>query len=89
MEIFQRHTHRRWPGGGTPFRATAAENILRGQIFNVESLNHALESLLTQAQFVPAPAVPAQTIRRLIVDELFKDVLETAWGKNEARRSCA
>jgi len=35
--ISKRHTHRRLAGRRTPFRATAAENILRGQIFNVES----------------------------------------------------
>jgi carbon-monoxide dehydrogenase medium subunit len=39
------------PGGGTPFRATQAEDTLRGRSFNAESFEVATEALLTQAQF--------------------------------------
>ncbi len=69
------------PGGGTPFHATEAENILRGQIFNQESLNHALESLLSQANFRTSPRRASADYRQHIVDGLFRDVLVTAWSR--------
>ena len=69
------------PGGGTPFRATEAENAVRGQAFNEEFLNHALESLLTQAHFRTSPRRASADYRQHIVDGLFKDVVETAWQR--------
>src|SRR5512139_449407 len=39
------------PGGGTPFRATEAEDSLRGRSSNETSFESALEALFAQAQF--------------------------------------
>ena len=69
------------PGGGTPFRATEAENILRGQTFNEESFNRALEGLLSQIKFRTSARRASADYRRHIVEGLFKDVLNTAWGR--------
>lgn len=71
------------PGGGTPFRATEAENILLGKIFNEESLTRALESLLSQAKFRTSPRRASTDYRQHIVDGLFIDVLNTAWLRAE------
>jgi len=69
------------PGGGTPFRATEAENILRGQTFDEDSLNRALASLLSQAKFRTSPRRASADYRQHIVDGLFRDVLGTAWSR--------
>jgi carbon-monoxide dehydrogenase medium subunit len=71
------------PGGGTPFRASEAENVLRGNSFNEESLNHALTSLLSQAQFRTSPRRASADYRQHIVDGLFRDVLNAAWLRAE------
>jgi len=71
------------PGGGTPFRATEAENVLRGNTFDAESLNNALESLLAQAQFRTSARRASADYRQHIVDGLFRDVLNTAWLRAE------
>lgn len=70
------------PGSGTPFHATEAENISRGQTFNEESLSHALDSLLSQAKFRTSPRRASADYRQHIVDGLFRDVLETAWSRS-------
>jgi carbon-monoxide dehydrogenase medium subunit len=71
------------PGSGTPFRATEAENTLRGKVFNDESLNLALDSLLSQAQFRTSPRRASADYRQHIVDGLFKDVVSSAWKRAE------
>ena len=70
------------PGGGTPFRATQAEDILRGKSFNPESFESATEALLTQAQFRSSVRRASADYRRHIVSGLFRDVLETAWRRS-------
>jgi len=67
------------PGGGTPFRATHAEDARRGKSFNAESFESATEILLAQAQFRTSARRASADYRRHIVSDLFKDVLETAW----------
>ncbi len=69
------------PGGATPFRATEAENTLRGQSFNDETFETTLEALLAQAQFRTSARRASADYRRHIVSGLFKDVLETAWKR--------
>ena len=69
------------PGGGTPFRATQAEDTLRGKTFNAESFESATEALLAQAQFRTSARRASADYRQHIVSGLFKDVLETAWGR--------
>lgn len=69
------------PGGATPFRATEAENTLRGQSFNEETFTRTLDTLLAQAHFRTSARRASADYRRHIVDGLFKDVLETAWRR--------
>jgi carbon-monoxide dehydrogenase medium subunit len=69
------------PGGGTPFRATQVEDTLRGQSFNEATFESALESLLAQAQFRTSARRASADYRRHIVSGLFRDVVESAWGR--------
>jgi CO/xanthine dehydrogenase FAD-binding subunit len=69
------------PGGAIPFRATEAEQALRGQPFTDETFNHTLESLLGQAQFRTSARRASADYRKHIVGGLFKAVLETAWAR--------
>ena len=69
------------PGGGTPFRATQAEDNLCGKSLNESTFESALEALLTQAQFRTSARRASADYRRHIVVSLFKDVLETAWQR--------
>ncbi len=69
------------PGGATPFRATEAENTLRGQSLTENTFESALEALLAQAQFRTSARRASADYRRHIVGGLFKDALETAWAR--------
>jgi xanthine dehydrogenase FAD-binding subunit len=69
------------PGGGTPFRATQAEDTLRGQPFNSNAFEIALDALLAQAKFRTSARRASADYRRHIVSGLFKDVIETAWKR--------
>jgi carbon-monoxide dehydrogenase medium subunit len=69
------------PGGGTPFRATQAEETLRGQPVNETTFESALEALLAQAQFRTSARRASADYRRHIVSGLFCDVIESAWGR--------
>jgi carbon-monoxide dehydrogenase medium subunit len=69
------------PGGGTPFRATQAEDTLRGKAFNTESFESATEALLAQAQFRTSARRASADYRQHIVVGLFKDVIETDWQR--------
>jgi len=69
------------PGGATPFRATQAEKVLRGQRLNEGTFNRMVESLLTQAQFRTSPRRASSDYRKKIVVGLFRDVFDTAWSR--------
>jgi CO/xanthine dehydrogenase FAD-binding subunit len=69
------------PGGGTPFCATQAEDVLCGKSFTAESFESATEALLTQAKFRTSARRASSDYRQHIVVGLFKDVLETAWER--------
>ena len=69
------------PGGGTPFRATQAEEALRGQSFNSVAFKTAIEALLAQAKFRTSARRASADYRQHIVSGLFKDVIETAWKR--------
>jgi xanthine dehydrogenase FAD-binding subunit len=77
------------PGGGTPFRATDAENILRGQPLNSETFDRSLTALLDQAHFRTSARRASAEYRRHIVGVLFKDTLEEAWSRVGSSRSLA
>ncbi|MCL4529471.1 MAG: FAD binding domain-containing protein [Chloroflexi bacterium] len=69
------------PGGAIPFRATDTENTLRGQSLNETTFESALGALLAQAQFRTSARRASAEYRQHIVVGLFKDTLETAWGR--------
>ena len=67
------------PGGPIPFRATEAEETLRGKSFTEETFARTLEALLGQAKFRTSARRASADYRKHIVGGLFKDVLDTAW----------
>lgn len=69
------------PGGPTPFRATEAEVVLRGKVFDPELLEEALTSLLIQASFRTSPRRATAEYRKHIVQGLFKDTFTAAWNR--------
>jgi len=69
------------PGGGTPFRATEAQDTLRGNSLNETTFEAALEALLAQAKFRTSARRASADYRRHIVSGLFRDVIETAWSR--------
>jgi carbon-monoxide dehydrogenase medium subunit len=69
------------PGSSTPFRATQAEDTLRGKTFNESTFESALDALLAQAQFRTSARRASSDYRQHIIKGLFKDVLESAWGR--------
>jgi xanthine dehydrogenase FAD-binding subunit len=69
------------PGGPTPWRGTEVEKALIGKSLNAENFNAALEALLAQVGFRSSARRASSDYRRHIVSGLFKDVLETAWGR--------
>jgi carbon-monoxide dehydrogenase medium subunit len=71
------------PGGGTPFRATQAEDVLRGKPLNDATFEPSLDALLAQAQFRTSARRASADYRRHIVSGLFRDVIETAWSRVE------
>ncbi len=71
------------PGSSIPFRATEAENTLRGKPINDETFNQTLDALLGQAQFRTSARRATSEYRKHIVGGLFKDVLDTAWDRAE------
>jgi len=66
------------PGGGTPFRATHAKDVLHGQSATEKRIESAFEALLAQAQFRTSARRAGAEYRRHIVRGLFKDTLNSA-----------
>jgi len=71
------------PGGPIPFRATEAEDTLRGQSFTEETFARTLEALLGQAKFRTSARRASADYRKHIVGGLFSDVFEAAWVRAE------
>jgi len=71
------------PGGGTPFRATQAEDTLREGTLNESTFESALEALLAQAKFRTSARRASADYRRHIVSGLFRDVIESVWERAE------
>ena len=69
------------PGGAIPFRATQAEDSLRGQTFGEAALERALEALLAQAKFRTSARRASADYRRHLAGTLFKDTIEEAWER--------
>jgi xanthine dehydrogenase FAD-binding subunit len=69
------------PGGPKPWRALESEAYLRGKVMNDESINHALEILLSDVQFRTSPHRATSDYRRELAKTLFKDTFDTAWKR--------
>jgi len=69
------------PGSATPFRATEAESVLRGQPLTEATFESALEALLAQAQFRTSARRASSDYRQHLVVTLFKETLESAWRR--------
>jgi xanthine dehydrogenase FAD-binding subunit len=69
------------PGGPTPFRARAAEDILRGNIPTPERIKDALEALLAEAIFRTSPHRATVEYRRHLARTLLSEILGLAWER--------
>ncbi len=69
------------PGAPTPWRATEAEKLMAGKPMNAETIDTALEVLLTQVGFRSSARRASADYRRHIVDGLFRDTLQAAWTR--------
>lgn len=69
------------PGGGTPFRAAQAEDVLRGKSLTEEMFEAALKALLAQAHFRTSARRASADYRQHLVVTLFKETLESAWER--------
>jgi carbon-monoxide dehydrogenase medium subunit len=69
------------PGAPTPWRARETEKILAGRLMNGETIQLAQESILAHVGFRSSPRRASADYRRHIVEGLFKDVFQTAWGR--------
>jgi len=71
------------PGGPTPWRASAAEDSLRGQPYIPAAFAAAREALLKQVGFRSSPRRASAEYRLHLVDNLFFECIETAWKRAE------
>lgn len=71
------------PAAAIPFRATQAEEVLRGKSLTEKTFESALEALLAQAQFRTSPRRASAEYRQHLIVTLFKGVLSTAWQRAE------
>jgi carbon-monoxide dehydrogenase medium subunit len=69
------------PAGPTPFRASAAENLLRGQPFSQELLAQAEEALLSEARFRTSPHRATATYRQRMAGVLLQETFSLAWRR--------
>lgn len=69
------------PGGGTPFRAAQAEDVLRGKSLDEAAFESAFEALLAQAHFRTSARRASADYRQHLAVTLFKETLESAWER--------
>jgi xanthine dehydrogenase FAD-binding subunit len=69
------------PAGPKPWRALGSEIHLEGKTPSDETVHHALELLLKDAQFRTSPHRSSAEYRRELAKTLFVDTLETAWER--------
>lgn len=71
------------PAGPRPVRARAAEEALRGQVFDQSTLTRALEALLSEAHLRSSPYRATKEYRRDLAGVLLEVALSTAWKRAE------
>lgn len=71
------------PGGPTPWRATQAEESLRGQVYNEASMATGLKALLRQVGFRTSAQRASAEYRGELIGSLLEDCFATAWNRAE------
>ena len=71
------------PGGPTPWRASTAEDSLRGQPYSPATFMAAREAVLKQVGFRTSAHRASAEYRHHLVDDLLHECLETAWKRAE------
>ena len=71
------------PGGPTPWRASNAEDILRGQPYSPATFVATREAVLKQVGFRTSPYRASAEYRLHLVDDLLHECLGTAWKRAE------
>ena len=71
------------PGGPKPWRASSAEECLRGQVYSAGTFAAGLESLLKQVGFRTSAYRASAEYRAELVGSLLEDCLEAAWIRAE------
>jgi carbon-monoxide dehydrogenase medium subunit len=71
------------PGGPTPWRASSAEDSLRGQPFSPATFATAREAVLKQVGFRTSAHRASAEYRAHLVDNLLFECFETAWKRAE------
>jgi xanthine dehydrogenase FAD-binding subunit len=74
------------PGGPTPWRASSAEEVMRGLAYNQATLKSGLEALLNQVGFRTSAQRASAEYRAHLIDGLFRDCIETAWKRAEMEK---
>lgn len=69
------------PGGPTPFRATSAEEVMRGEPYNDQIMEKMFQVLIDQAKFRSSAQRASSQYRYHIVRGLVKKTYEKAWQR--------
>ena len=69
------------PASPIPYRAKKTEECLRGQVYNTEHVEIALDALLVEARFRTSPHRATETYRRHMAGVLLRETLEVAWNR--------
>ena len=69
------------PGGPTPFRATQAEDVLRGKTYAGELLSSAIVELIAQGTFRTSRHRATSAYRKHIIADLFTSTFREAWSR--------
>lgn len=71
------------PGGPTPWRAAAAETVLRGKPYSTPLVQQAEQALLAEVHFRTSAYRASAAYRTELVRTLLHDTLQTAWQRAE------
>ncbi|MEW5871147.1 MAG: FAD binding domain-containing protein [Chloroflexota bacterium] len=69
------------PAGPLPLRARAAEQVLRGQVFDAALLAQAVQALLGEAHFRTSPQRATAEYRRHTAQVLLQETFDLAWQR--------
>ncbi|MDD5469061.1 MAG: FAD binding domain-containing protein [Anaerolineales bacterium] len=72
------------PAGKVPFRATAAEAVLRGQAWSLAVLDEAIAAFLSEARFRTSPHRATFAYRQHLAGVLLRETLSHAWQQARA-----